>query len=212
MKRALTLAAGSVSPRSSRLHLIYTCTFGILFYGTPHNGSGIARPANRLIKFASVVIPRRIIRFETSLVTGLKVDSETLQNITQDFAPMMTRYHVYFFWEQLPTNLKYSTGYVVTRDSAAPIIDGTNRCGIAANHRDMCKFESFYSTGFAVTISTLKRYAQAAPDVVETRLEESAKMLDERRKNEASDLIRDCRISLPPGSERHQSIAKGSLG
>lgn len=212
MKRALALAAGRVSSRSARFHLIYTCTFGILFYGTPHNGSGIARPASRLIKFASAVIPRRITRFETSLVTGLEVDSETLQNITQDFAPMMTRYHVYFFWEQLPTNLKYSTDYVVARDSAAPVIDGTNRCGIAANHRDMCKFESFDSPGFKVTIAALKRYVQAAPDVVETRLEESANMLDERRKNEALDLIKDCKIPLSSGSERHRRVAKGTLG
>lgn len=206
VKRALTIAAGHVSHRSARLHLIYTCTFGILFFGTPHNGSGIARPANRLIKFVSAVVPRRITRFETSLVTGLEVDSETLQNITQDFAPMMTRYHIYFFWEQLPTNLIYSTDYVVARSSAAPVIDGTNRCGIAANHRDMCKFEGIDSPGFKVTIRALERYVQAAPRVVETRLEESANMLGERRKNEALDLIKDCKIPLFSGQEtsKHQ--------
>ncbi|KAJ5668848.1 hypothetical protein N7462_009918 [Penicillium macrosclerotiorum] len=125
---------------------------------------------------------------------------------------MMTRYHVYFFWEQLPTNLKYSTDYIVTRDSAAPVIDGTNRCGIAANHRDMCKFESFDSPGFKVTIETLKRSVRAAPVVVETRLQESANMLNERRKNEALDLIKDCKIPLSSGFERYQSVAKGTLG
>ncbi|KAJ5984237.1 hypothetical protein N7481_006336 [Penicillium waksmanii] len=164
-----------------------------------------------LIKFASAVVPRRISRFETSLITGLEVDSETLQNITQDFAPVMTRYHVYFFWEQLPTNLKYSTDYVVARDSAAPVIDGTNRCAIAANHRDMCKFEDFDSPGFKVTIAALKRYVQAAPSVVKTRLEESANMLDERRKNEALELIKDCKIPLSSGLERYRGIAKDTF-
>lgn len=208
MKRALTLAAGRTSARSSRLHLVYTCTYGILFFGTPHNGSGKARPVNGLMKFVSAVVPRKIARFETSLLTGLEEDSETLQNITQDFAPMMARYHVFFFWEQLPTDLKYSTDYIVDRDSAAPVIDGTDRCGIAANHREMCKFGSIDSPGFKVVIAALRRYVRAAPDVVETRLEESAKMLNERRKNEALDLINDSKSS---DLRRHRIVTKGTL-
>lgn len=211
MKRALTLAAGRTSARNSRLHLVYTCTFGILFFGTPHNGSGMARSANHLVKFASAIVPRKIARFETSLLTGLEEDSETLQNVTQDFASMVARYHVYFFWEQLPTDLKYSADYMVERESAAPVIAGTDRCGIAANHRDMCKFESFDSPGFKVVIAALKRYVRAAPGVVETRVEESARMLGERRRNEALDLIKDSKISLSSDQERSRGLAKGTL-
>lgn len=212
MKRALTLAAGRTSAKNSRLHLVYTCTYGILFFGTPHNGSGMARPANCFMKFASAIVPRKIVRFETSLLTGLEEDSETLQNITQDFAPMMARYHVYFFWEQLPMDLKYSKACIVNRDSAAPVIDGTGRCGIAANHRDMCKFESFYSHGFNVVVSALKRYLQEAPRVVENRIEERAKMLDDRRRNEALDLMRDSKISFSFDQEKRQSLSKDRMG
>ena len=163
------------------------------------------------MKFASAIIPRKIARFETSLLTGLEEDSETLQNVTQDFASLMARYHVYFFWEQLPTDLKYSTDYIVERDSAAPVIAGTDRCGIAANHREMCKFESLDSPGFKVVIAALKRYVRAAPGVVETRVEESARMLDDRRRNEALDLIKDSKISLSFDQERHRGLAKGIL-
>lgn len=163
------------------------------------------------MKIASVVVPRKIAHFETNLITGLEKDCETLQNITQDFAPMMNRYHIFFFWEQLPTDVKYSMSYIVERDSAAPVIDGTGRCGIAANHREMCKFESIRSPGFSVIVATLRRYVRDAPDVVDTRLDESTKMLDERRKNEALDLINGCRISISPTIRRHSEVGKGTL-
>ena len=212
MKRALTLAAGRTSAKNSRLHLVYTCTYGILFFGTPHNGSGMARPAKNFMKFASAIVPRKIARFETSLLIGLEQDSETLQNITQDFASLMARYHVFFFWEQLPTDLKYSKDCIVKRDSAAPVIDGTDRCGIAANHQDMCKFESFDSHGFKIVIAALKRYMQAAPGVVENRIGESARMLGDRRRNEALELIRDSKLSFSFDQERCQGLTKNRMG
>ena len=163
------------------------------------------------MKIASAVVPRKIAQFETNLITGLEKDCETLQNITQDFAPMMTRYHVFFFWEQLPTDVKYSMSYIVERDSAAPVIDGTGRCGIAANHREMCKFESIRSPGFSVIAATLKRYARDAPEIIDTRLDESTKMLDERRKREALELVKGCQISIWPTVRTHTEVGKGTL-
>lgn len=149
---------------------------------------------NSLIKFASLVVPRKVVRFETNLLTGLEDDSETLQNITQDFSKMMARYSIFFFWEQLPTDLKYSMDYIVDCDSAAPVIDGTGRCGIAANHQSMCKFEDINSPGLKVVLATLKRYTLAAPSLVDKRLQESMRMLDEKRRNEALELVQECQL------------------
>ncbi|KAJ6103800.1 Cytochrome P450 [Penicillium sp. IBT 16267x] len=79
VKRALTLSEGRTSAKNARLHSIYICTFGILFFGTPHSGSEKARQANTLMKFASFIVPRKVARFETNLLTRLEDDSETLQ-------------------------------------------------------------------------------------------------------------------------------------
>lgn len=191
MKRALTLSGSRTSAKTARLHLIYTCTYGILFFGTPHNGSDKARRFNTLLKLGSLFVPKKFTRFETSLVTGLVDHSETLQNISQDFAPLMSRYYVFFFWEQLRSDLKYTKDYVVDRESAAPILDGTDRCGIAADHQGMCKFQNIDSPGFKVVIAVLMRYCQAAPMTVKRRLIESARELGDRRRFEAMELTRE---------------------
>jgi hypothetical protein len=154
------------------------------------------------MKFASFVVPRKVARFETNLLTGLEEDSETLQNITQDFSRMMARYSIFFFWEQLPTDLKYSMDYIVDRDSAAPVIDGTGRCGIAANHQCMCKFEDSHSPGLKVVLATLKRYALAAPGLIDKRLQESRRMLDEKRRNEALELVEEYQLPLSSRKEK----------
>ncbi|KAJ5933624.1 Cytochrome P450 [Penicillium verhagenii] len=206
VKRALTLSEGCTSPKNARLHSIYTCTFGIIFFGTPHNGSGKARQVKSVIKFASFVVPRKIARFETNLVTGLEDDSETLQNITQDFSKMMARYSIFFFWEQLQTDLKYSMDYIVDRDSAALVLDGTGRCGIAANHGNMCKFEDVNSPGLKVVLATLKRYSLAAPVLIDKRLLESKRMLDEKRRNEALELVGEYQLPLSSGKRKELDL------
>jgi hypothetical protein len=48
-----------------------------LLTGTPHNGSSKARQLDSIHKLASLIVPKRVARFETSLVTGIEDDSET---------------------------------------------------------------------------------------------------------------------------------------
>ncbi|CAG7940151.1 unnamed protein product [Penicillium nalgiovense] len=189
VKRALSLSQGRTSAKSARLHMIYTCTYGILFFGTPHNGSSKARHLDTIHKLASFIVPKRVARFETSLVTGIEDDSETIQNIAEDFSPLMSRYHILFLWEQLRTDMKYTMDYIVDRESAAPILDGTDRCGIAADHRGICKFEKVDSPGFKVVIVALTRYCKAAPARITERLMESANSLSEKRRYEAMELV-----------------------
>ncbi|KAJ5371991.1 Cytochrome P450 [Penicillium concentricum] len=202
VKRALTLSQGRTSAKSARLHMIYTCTYGILFFGTPHNGSSKARQLGTIHKLASFIVPKRVARFETSLVTGIEDDSETIQNLAEDFSPLMSRYHIMFLWEQLRTDMKYTTDYIVDRESAAPILDGTDRCGIAADHRGICKFENVDSPGFKVVIVALKRYCKAAPARIKERLMESANSLSEKRRYEVMELVGESPVSpVPPVSD-----------
>jgi len=189
VKRALAYSASRTSKKIAHLHSIYVSTYSILFLGTPHNGSSKAQLASIGRRLLDTVAPSRVWDTDGQLVDALKEGSETLQNITDQFAPLMKRFHVYFFWEQEKTNLGTSWGYVVDEHSAAPILDDTERSGIAASHTEMCKFESTSASGYITVVSAVMRYAREAPAVIETRWKRSDEMLSTQRSNEASELV-----------------------
>lgn len=67
---------------------------------------------------------------------------------------------------------------IVEEDSAAPYIEGVQRAGIEADHREMCKFGSVESPGYEVVAEALIRYTQEAPDRISQRwIEETGKAL-----------------------------------
>jgi hypothetical protein len=102
----------------------------------------------------------------------------------------MAEFRIYFFWEQEKTDLKYAKDYVVEGSSAAPILDNTERCGIAADHNGMCKFSYNGSQGFRTAISALRRYARDAPEAVRIRHKRAAKALRENQVFQAADNLR----------------------
>lgn len=127
---------------------------------------------------------------ETNLVKALELESETLQNITDQFAPLMADFRIFFFWEQERTDLKARKDYIVEETSAAPILDNTERCGIAADHQRMCKFETNSSQGFRTAVAALQRYAHEAPEVIRCRVIKASQVLSEKKRNEAMELLR----------------------
>lgn len=52
--------------------------------------------------------------------------------------------------------------YIVTYDSAAPMYDGAERAGIAADHRGMVRFETPAAPGFRMVMGALIRHADEA--------------------------------------------------
>jgi protein SERAC1 len=183
----LAYSASRHASKITHLHWIYTCTFAILFFGTPHHGSSKARLLGSLQKLA---LPKGAFQIELSLVNALEEESETLQNITDQFAPLMSNFRIFFFWEQEKTDLKYAKEYIVDETSAAPILDNTERCGIAADHRRMCRFESSTAQGFRTVVAALRRYGQEAPQVIRSRWIKTAAMLNETRRHEAIEMLR----------------------
>jgi len=110
------------------------------------------------------------VEFESGLLNALEKESEILQNITDQFAPLMPNFRVFCFWEQEKTNLKYRRDYIIDETSAAPILDNTERCGIGADHQKMCKFQSPSDQGYRTAVAALRRYAREAPYVAEELL------------------------------------------
>lgn len=162
-----------------------------MFFGTPHNGSNKTRLLGSLQKLASLALPKATAQFESSLLDALEEDSETLQNITDQFTPLMYNFRIFFFWEQEKTDLKYTKDYIVEETSAAPVMDNTERSGIAADHRGMVKFHANTEQGFRTTVAALRRYYQMAPQVIQGRLIQSAEILSERRRFEAMEMLKD---------------------
>ncbi|PGH29677.1 hypothetical protein GX50_07562 [[Emmonsia] crescens] len=190
VKRAIAYSASRKAPALAHIQSIYTSTYAILFFGTPHHGSSKARLLGSLQKVVRLAIPSAVANFENSLVDALKEQSETLQNINDQFAPLMAEFRIYFFWEQEKTDLKYTNDYIVEESSAAPILDNTERCGIAADHRGMCKFSNNRLQSFRTAISALRRYARDAPDVTRVRHARALKALQENQVYQAADNLR----------------------
>jgi len=101
----------------------------------------------------------------------------------------MSRFRVFFFWEQEKTHLRYTRDYIVEETSAAPILDNTERSGVAADHRGMCKFGVNTEQGFRTTVAALRRYSQEAPHVIGERCVKAVEMLKEKRQQEAMELL-----------------------
>lgn len=120
---------------TERLRSIYVSTYGILFLGTPHNGSNLAKWGSLLQKICAAAFPRKFLDSSPQLIQALKANNETLQNINRLFIEIIGRFHISFFYESKPTDMKGTREFVVEEDSAAPLIQGVERMGIEKDHR-----------------------------------------------------------------------------
>ena len=107
----------------------------------------------------------------------------------------MSNFRIFFFWEQEKTDLKYTRDYIVDEASAAPMLDNTERCGIASDHRGICKFDTNTSQGFRIVTSALRRYIEEAPQVIQGRWKKMTETRRESRWHEATEVLRAIRSS-----------------
>ena len=174
IKRALIYSSEIRGSHTERLRSIFISTYGILFLGTPHKGADLAKWGSRLEAIASVVMPKRVIDSNDKLVNALKKENETLQVIDRQFIQIISRFHVFFFHEGKPTNLKGTLQFIVDEESASPTVQDVERAVIEADHSHMCKFESDSAPGFILVVEGIQRYAQEAPPVIARRWESEA--------------------------------------
>lgn len=171
-------------------------------------GSSPAIWANYLKTVGSATTPSALGGMKKSdLLSALMTGSETLQNITEDFVPLMRRFCIFFLWEQEPTRLLLGArDYVVVQDSAAPVHDDTERAGIAADHRRMVKFEDPDAPGFQMVVEALVRYCADAPAATRQRRASAAHALEAERFQAVADALgSQGRFSLP------QRVESGGL-
>ncbi|PLB52856.1 lipa and NB-ARC domain protein [Aspergillus steynii IBT 23096] len=203
VKRALIYSRNLSNEKTEHLRSIFVSTYGILFLGTPHNGSDIAKWGLLLQNICSAVLPRKFFDTSPHLVRTLRSNNETLQNINSLFVEIMGRFHIYFFHETLSTDVKGSREVIVDESSAAPVAAGVERMGIESDHRHMCKFEDDGAPGYEAVAEALLRYSHDAPRVIHDRWAEEEETRRVMKRTKARELFSNERMDSPPlgGSE-----------
>ncbi|RAH45013.1 LipA and NB-ARC domain protein [Aspergillus brunneoviolaceus CBS 621.78] len=175
VKRTLIYCRSVNNEKIQHLRSIYVSTYGILFLGTPHNGSDVAKWGALLQNICSAVMPKKFMESSPHLVKALKTNNETLQNINSLFADITSRFHIYFFHETLSSDVKGTRELIVDESSAAPYMEGVERMGIEADHSHMCKFDDEGSPGYEAVAEALLRYSRDAPATIHERWIEEGK-------------------------------------
>jgi hypothetical protein len=78
-------------------HLI-TATYGVIFLGTPHQGSGHANIATVFANIVKFAYPRT----NTRIIESLRPSSNVLQDLTDDFRNLHTQFNIASFYELRP--------------------------------------------------------------------------------------------------------------
>lgn len=98
--------------KTEHLRSISVSTYGVLFLGTPHKGADLGQWGSYLEWLCSAVVPKKVLDSKPQLINALKTNGETLQTIDRQFTNMMDRYHIFFFHEAKPTDMKGSLRFV----------------------------------------------------------------------------------------------------
>lgn len=183
--------------KTEHLRSIYVSTFGILFLGTPHNGSDMAKWGILLHNICRAVLPKKVMEASPQLIQALRTNNETLQNINSLFADIMPRFHIYFFHETRSTDVRGTRQVIVDEASAAPYIEGVERMSIEADHSHMCKFEDENAPGYEVVAEALLRYSRQAPAVITERWGEEKKARAAEKRARAREIFDDNEQSTP---------------
>ncbi|RFU24235.1 hypothetical protein B7463_g12105, partial [Scytalidium lignicola] len=144
--------------REKHLKSILACTRGIIFLGTPHHGSGLAKWAELVARSIGLVK-----QTNTQILEVLQGESEVLARIQDSFHTMIKAgredglrpIEITCFFEELPLP---GVGVVVPSHSA--ILPGYVPIGIHSTHIGMTKFERGDDPGFTAVAGELRRWVK----------------------------------------------------
>ncbi|KAK3935859.1 hypothetical protein QBC46DRAFT_421050 [Diplogelasinospora grovesii] len=185
VKKSLIYSSTRTAPKVAHLWDQFVSTFAILFFGTPHG-----RTSKRdWLDFASISgrTRRSVLQAMDRLRLTDDGDPQLPELVDNDFAPLVKQFHMFFFWEELPTLLGNRWGYVVDSKSAVPKLD-KEAAGIHATHADMVKFKTRELSDYRTVVAALATYCAKAPTIITHRWKQAELALRQLRAGEAWEL------------------------
>lgn len=185
VKRSLIYSSTRTSPKVVHLWDQFISTFAILFFGTPHG----ATTKSNWLALEELSRPRR--RLMSQMAGSPRPgagDLQVPQSVDADFSPLVKQFHMFFFWEELPTSFGGHSDFIVETKSAAPKLDNTETAGIHATHSGMVKFSSRESSDYRTVIAALVTYCEKAPKIISHRWKQAELALKQLRAGEAWEL------------------------
>ncbi|KAK1700219.1 hypothetical protein BDP55DRAFT_722789 [Colletotrichum godetiae] len=139
------LQAMTEANQNTRYEAIRNATYGMTFFGTPHNGSNLASLAYAVADIFGVVLgnPR------PSFMEALRGNSLFADVVRDDFRHGLERFYVLSYYETIPPeNMR---GLVVDKKSAVlglPSIQETPISLAGKDHSGLCKFSNERETAY----------------------------------------------------------------
>jgi hypothetical protein len=153
--------AGSAMPS---LFSILEATRGIVFMGTPHQGSRLASWGYTIAKDL-----KKVRGVNRNIVKTLEVDSEVLRGVEEEFQKLLlnpiyfSKIKVFCFYEEKQV---WPVGFIVPKDSA--ILPQYLNASIYANYMDMTKFSSANDAGYMAVSSLLRDWVKEINTIAKT--------------------------------------------
>ncbi|EAW20720.1 LipA and NB-ARC domain protein [Aspergillus fischeri NRRL 181] len=137
---------------------VQQAVYGILFLGTPHNGSSLAAMGKVLANIVSAFSP---IRTPRALIGTLQKDSEVLLEITEDFLKRRRKVQLVSFYELEFTSIGPFLRRLIV-DQRSAILNVPHEIAVPqfADHRNIARFRSSQDRSFRPVVSRLKDFAQ----------------------------------------------------
>ncbi|KAF8496289.1 hypothetical protein BU17DRAFT_59450, partial [Hysterangium stoloniferum] len=151
LKSALIQASMANKRHLLRYKWICLSSYGILFLGTPHQGTDV------VLKFTSLCC-----RPNNILLKHLISHSELLQQQNYDFNPIAGDFQMNFFYEYLPTRLADGTFEIIVPKLSAvvPGIVDVPSIGMYKSHSGMAKFQSMDDDDFKTILLIVKTWSK----------------------------------------------------
>ncbi|MCJ1439073.1 hypothetical protein MMC27_008464 [Xylographa pallens] len=166
LKSALIHSAAARTGAQEEHRSIYLSTYGIIFAGTPHQGGDGVTWGVRLITIASV-----FVNTNNNMLHHLERDSEEVQRLMRDYAPISGDFRTKFAYEILPTRLPTGTSIMVVPKASAvlPGLADVEAIALYKDHSNLIKFESQDDEGYKKLSGHLFLMAENAAPVIRAR-------------------------------------------
>ncbi|KAF3922304.1 Ankyrin-1 [Dactylellina cionopaga] len=179
----LIIAKAVAIAESRREHFgkMFEAITGCVFFGTPFDGTHAAAAASMFAQVSEFLTLDQATG--SKLLDLMKPGDEGLRDLKNEFMRLCTKMspkiELFCFYEEKPTDWSRQAGLpfkiplpkkyedFVTRESAT--LTGVDNLGLAKNHRELVKFDSFKDTVYQIVRGPLKNIINSAPLIAKNR-------------------------------------------